>query len=130
MKRITVKLICFLILISYPFRGYAQPSIIQLSEDEKAWLNTHPDIKMVGDPDWLPFEAFDEKGNYVGIVSEFINLIEKQLKINIEIIPTKSWSESVELVKSGKVDLISETDESDLKEILHFTKSYLSNPVV
>ena len=128
--RITINLTFLFIFSSFSFIGYAQTSTIELTEYEHDWLKAHPDIKMVGDPNWLPFEAFNNNDKYIGIVSEYIKLIENQLKIHIEIIPTKTWTESVNLVKTGEVDIISETDDSDLKEYLLFSKSYLSNPVV
>ena len=36
---------------------------IQVSEPERQWLATHPVIRFTGDPDWLPYEAFDSKGH-------------------------------------------------------------------
>ena len=121
------------VLIFFLFAGgatYAQKSTIKLTPEEKAWLKDHPVIKMAGDPNWLPFEAFDKSGKYIGIVSEYIRLIGNQLNIHIEIIPTKTWTESTALAKTGKVDVLSETDDSELTKHLNFTKSFLSNPVV
>jgi ABC-type amino acid transport substrate-binding protein len=87
-------------------------------------------INFTGDPNWLPYEAFDEQGNYIGIVAEHLKLIEEKLGIKVEIIPTKTWSESVARVKRGEIDVLSETNDSDLTTELTFTQSYVSSPVV
>jgi hypothetical protein len=41
-----------------------------LSEEERQWLNENPTVSFTGDPNWLPYEAFDANGEYIGIVSE------------------------------------------------------------
>jgi two-component system sensor histidine kinase EvgS len=68
---------------------------IILSQDEQKWLDQHPKIRFIGDPNWLPYEAFDEKNKYIGIVAEHLKLVEKKLGIKIDIVPAKSWRESV-----------------------------------
>lgn len=103
---------------------------LNLTAAEQDWLQQHPIIRFTGDPNWLPFEAFDSAGNYIGIVAEHLALIEQKLDIKFERIPTKTWTESVNMAKSGTVDVISETDDSALKSQLLFTRSYVSNPVV
>ena len=44
--------------------------------------------------------------------------------------PSATWTESTLKAKNGEVDILSETDDSDLKSHLDFTRSYLSNPIV
>ena len=103
---------------------------IELSKTEQQWLNQHKTIRFTGDPNWLPYEAFDRQGNYIGIVADHLKLIEKKLGITVDIIPTRSWSESVAKVKRGEIDVLSETNDSDLTSQLTFTKSYVASPVV
>jgi ABC-type amino acid transport substrate-binding protein len=103
---------------------------LSLSTQEQQWLDQHKTIRFTGDPDWLPYEAFDKNGNYIGIVAEYLKLIEQKLRIKIDIIPTQTWSESVEKIKLGKVDILSESTDSDLKSVLTFTQPYLSSSIV
>ncbi len=103
---------------------------LQLSESERSWLDAHPTVSFTGDPNWLPYEAFDSEGNYIGIVSEHLDLIAKSTGIEFRMSPSKTWTESTEKAKSGLVDILSETDDSDLKSHLVFTDPYLSNPIV
>jgi len=103
---------------------------ITFTHQEQIWLSEHPHIKFTGDPDWLPYEAFTDKGEYIGIVADHLELIEKHSGIKFNIIPTKTWQESVAKVRDGKIDIISETVDSSLTDKLEFTKPYLSSPIV
>lgn len=105
-------------------------SLVELTAEERRWLSEHKTIRFTGDPNWLPYEAFDDHGNYVGIVAEHLKLIEKALRIKLEIVPASSWSESVAKVKQGQIDVLSETSDSNLSTHLTFTQPYVSSPVV
>jgi len=107
-----------------------EPITLDLNEPELNWLNEKHSIKFTGDPNWLPYEAFDKDGNYIGIVSEHLKLISKMTGIHFTMSPSKIWSESTQKAKNGLVDILSETDDSDLKSHLNFTTPYISNPIV
>ena len=103
---------------------------IQLTDSERLWLEAHPTVSFTGDPNWLPYEAFDSEGKYIGIVSEHLDLIAQSTGIKFRMSPSKTWTESTEKAKNGLVDILSETDDSDLRSHLLFTDPYLSNPIV
>lgn len=129
--RIIYSLLILLLFPAAPVSAAAtevQP--VQLSDSERRWLDEHPTVSFTGDPNWLPFEAFDSDGRYIGIVAEHLDLIEQSTGIRFRRIPSETWTESTEKAKSGQVDILSETDDSDLKSHLVFTDSYLSNPIV
>lgn len=107
---------------------YASDSALQLTIEEKTWLDDHPTIRFTGDPDWLPQEAFTEDGLYTGIVSEVLNLIENRLGISIERVPSKSWSDAVRMTEEREVDILSETAGTKRKG-LTFTTPHLVFPV-
>lgn len=103
---------------------------LTLSKTDKDWLAANPKIRFSGDPNWLPYEAFDKDGNYIGIVAEHLKLIADKLGIEVVYVPTESWSETVAKARSGAIDVLSETSDSRLTAELEFTQSYLSSPVV
>ncbi|MCB1886065.1 MAG: transporter substrate-binding domain-containing protein [Rhodocyclaceae bacterium] len=107
-----------------------QPVYLTLSAGEREWLKAHPVIRFAGDPNWLPYEALDRGGNYVGIVNDHLALVAQQLGIRFEHVPTTTWSESVALARAGEVDMISETNNSNLARQLEFSAPYLESPVV
>jgi two-component system, NarL family, sensor histidine kinase EvgS len=103
----------------------------QLTNPERQWLSAHPVIRFTGDPNWLPYEAFDSKGRYVGMVADYLRVLEKKLPIKFDIVPSKTWDESINLVKRNEVDVLSATIEyPDLQTSLGFTQAYLSSPIV
>ncbi len=102
----------------------------KLNNAERQWLAEHPLLRFGGDPNWLPYEAFDKEGRYTGIVSEYLPLLEQKLGIKFEIVPTLSWAESVAMAKNGSLDVLSETVDSALQSHLQFTQAYLTSPVV
>ena len=101
-----------------------------LSDAEQKWLDANPVVTFTGDPNWLPYEAFNEEGEYIGIVSEHLKLIADITGLTFKMSPSKTWTESTEKAKRGEVAILSETDDSDLASHLNFTDSYVSNPIV
>ena len=102
---------------------------IPLSLSEKLWLKNHPNLRFTGDPNWLPYEAFDKQGNYIGMVAEYLKIIEQKLGITLTIVPSKTWSESLDKAKNKDIDLLSATN-AILPIRLNYTDSYLSSPIV
>ena len=117
-------------------KHWLQPGLVKdrvqvnFTEAEIEWIKKHPSVNFTGDPNWLPFEAFNKEGEYIGIVADILNIIEDQTHINFNKIPTKTWSESVSLLKNGKVDMLTETTDSSLGKDFLFTRSFLPNPIV
>jgi len=102
-----------------------------LNETEIQWIETHAEITFTGDPNWLPYEAFEEDGSYVGIVADYLNLIEKKTKLKFIPIPVSSWSESIKMATEGQVAVIS-GDAADVVLNQRFTpvEPYSHNPIV
>jgi C4-dicarboxylate-specific signal transduction histidine kinase len=110
---------------------YAFASItLTLTQEEKAWLSKHKEILHTGDPDWLPFEAFTEDGEYIGIIADGLRVLEEKTGLQFRIIPSKTWSQSLQMLRSGKVDMLTETTDSYLKKDFLFTKPFLKNSII
>ena len=102
---------------------------IQFSAEEKAWISQHPVINFTGDPDWLPFEGFTRDGEYIGIISGLLKIIEKQTSLKFNVIPTKTWSESISLIEEGKVAMMTVSDAWRDPQYL-YTNPILPSPIV
>ncbi|KYJ86754.1 transporter substrate-binding domain-containing protein [Sulfurovum riftiae] len=127
MRVIWFLLIWFILL---PLQASAAPvTQAQLSEKEKAWIAEHPVINFTGDPDWLPYEAFSKDGRYLGIIPEVLRIIEQQTALKFNVIPTKTWDESVSLLESGKADMMTVSDAWNDPKYL-YTRPMLSSPIV
>ena len=118
------------LMVLLPATAFPHSTELLLTENERVWLEANPGVRFTGDPNWLPYEAFDDHGNYTGIVSEHLELIAGMTGLEFRMSPSKTWTESTEKAKQGLVDILSETDDSDLKSHLDFTVPYISNPIV
>ena len=103
---------------------------VELTKEEKDWLKDHPTIRFTGDPMWLPYEGFTDEDQYIGIVNDFLSVIEGRLGITFQRIPSPSWSHSIEMALNDEVDVISETaDSTAFRAKFVFAEPYLSNPM-
>jgi len=102
-----------------------------LTKDEQKWLDMHPVIKYTGDPNYLPYEAFDKHKKHNGMVAEYLNIIEKKLKIEIQRVPSSSWLDALNKSKNLEVDMLSNyTNDKDFSSTHIFTDAFIKSPVV
>ena len=103
---------------------------IELTQKEQEYLYNNP-ITYAGDPNWLPFEAFDKNGNYTGIIAEHIEIVEKKLNKKFDKVITENWLDTLELSKRRGVDIIS-GDAADvvLSQNYKAIDTYIKNPLV
>jgi ABC-type nitrate/sulfonate/bicarbonate transport system substrate-binding protein/signal transduction histidine kinase len=103
---------------------------IRFSQKEIEYLKNKKEIKMCVDPNWMPFEAL-VNGKYIGINAEFLKLFEKELITPVKILQTQSWSESMELAKEKKCDVVSLLMRTRQRENdFNFPTPYIEAPLV
>lgn len=103
---------------------------IELNKEEKAYLNTNV-IKYCINPDGMPLEGLNEKGEHSGMSSDYYNLFEKMLSAKFELVKTKNWNESITFIKEHKCDMLALGMETrERRKYLNFTSSYLEVPLV
>ena len=101
-----------------------------LNEKEKIYLENKKTIKMCVDPNWMPFEKI-ENNKHIGIAADYIKILESKIKIPITLVPTKTWSESLELGQKRVCDIFSLVRTTPQREkYLNFTMPYLNIPLV
>jgi len=103
---------------------------ISLSDDEKRYLREKKQLNMCIDPDWLPFEK-NENGKYIGMSADYFKIFKKSINIPINIVQTKTWSESLELGQKKECDIFSLIMATPQRvKYLNFTQAYLKTPLV
>jgi len=109
---------------------YANETKINFTSQEKEYLKQNT-FTYAGDPNWLPFEAFNKQNKYIGIISEHIDIIEQKLDIKFKKIITKDWLETLELSKNTEADIIS-GDAADIVLAKNYKPidTYIQNPLV
>ncbi|MBT3877160.1 MAG: transporter substrate-binding domain-containing protein [Nitrospina sp.] len=109
----------------------AQEMEVNLSEEEKKWLQAHPEIRLSPDPDFLPIEYIDESGKHVGIAADYIALLQKKLKVEFKTLKFKSWTEVLEKTRNRESDMWgAATPTPQRREYMLFTKPFLELPAV
>ena len=104
---------------------------ITLSKQENKWLKNHKTITFAGDPNWLPFEAFDDEGEYIGIVADYLHHIEKNVPLKFNPTKTQDWSETIAHAKIGDIDVISDDiDSAPLQKHYVPISAYIKSPIV
>ncbi len=104
---------------------------VELTDDEQVYLRSLGPITLVVDPDWVPYESLDANGRHVGIAADLVRLIAQRSGVELQLVPTKNWDESIALSKEGRalvVGFLNQTPKRD--EWLVFTDPYLTDPNV
>jgi signal transduction histidine kinase/CheY-like chemotaxis protein/ABC-type amino acid transport substrate-binding protein len=104
---------------------------LDFTKEEQAYLEQKGQINMCVDPDWLPYEKIDKYGNHIGIAADVLELVQKKSALNLELVPTTTWAQTLEFAKDRKCDIISLAMETrERKEYMDFTDAYLRFPLV
>ena len=100
------------------------------TEEEKTYMYNKKSLHVCIDPDWMPFEKND-KGKHIGMGADYMAILEEKIGLPIKMVPTNSWTQSLEFGAQRKCDifsLIMQTKERE--QFLSFTKPYLEVPIV
>jgi PAS domain S-box-containing protein len=104
---------------------------IKLNPKEQEYLYNKKYVTMCIDPNWMPFESFDENNNYIGMSADYYKIFEEKLPIEFQLVKTKTWDESLNHAKNRKCDILSLAMSTPSREkYLDFTTPYLSVPLV
>ncbi len=98
---------------------------IFFSEKEQEYID-HNEIIRVGYIENLSPLQYKENGAFLGIVADVFEFIKEKTHLNISYKPFTSYSELIEALELGKIDIIAGIEESDeYKESLIYSKDYL-----
>jgi PAS domain S-box-containing protein len=96
----------------------------------KNGLNRPAEIRLGVHPDWSPFEFVDELGIYSGIASDFVGHLNRQLGLRMERVPGLSWSEVLEKVEAGHIDVVACAAATEkLLKFIRSTDPYVIVPI-
>ncbi|KAB7883027.1 transporter substrate-binding domain-containing protein [Poseidonibacter ostreae] len=103
---------------------------IIFTNEEVIYLNKKNNIAMCIDPNWMPFEKI-KNNKHIGIAADYMKIFEEKIGIPIELVQTKTWSQSLEYAKNRKCDILSLAMATpNRKEYMNFRTPYLVVPVV
>lgn len=115
--------------ISAAIPAETQAQDLDLTSGERDWLARHPVIRFGADPHWPPFSS-RTRDHLIGIDRSLFDLLESRLGVRFEYVPTNHWTENLEKIQRGEIDLLSGiADLPERSTGLLFTEPYASFPV-
>ena len=104
---------------------------LNLSSAEEAFLGSLDQVRVAVDPDWAPFEYYDQQGQLQGISADYLQLLEERLGLNIELVRNLTWPEVMEAARNREIDLVPAiTPTPQRRQFLGFTQPYVRSPMV
>ncbi len=98
---------------------------IVLTAQEKAWIKEHPAIRLGVYPAWQPIEFIDEDGQHQGIASDYVRILNRQLGLNMKMVPNLSWPQVMEAASKRGVDVLPGVAKtSEREKYLIYTEPY------
>lgn len=76
------------------------------TEEEARFIREHPVIRLGVDPEFVPYEFFDEEGQYTGITSEYLNLISGISGLRFDAAPGLTWPEAYDKALNRELDAL------------------------
>ncbi|MBK3869463.1 diguanylate cyclase [Pseudomonas stutzeri] len=89
---------------------------LELSAAERDWMDRNGTVSMCVDPDWLPFEMLNARGEHEGIAADLLRLVAERTGLQLEVVPTRDWDASLAASQAGRCQLLSflnQTPERD-----------------
>ncbi|ABS55300.1 multi-sensor signal transduction histidine kinase [Methanoregula boonei 6A8] len=104
---------------------------VTLSPDEQRWIAQHPVVVVCPDPNYPPFEFYDQTGNYSGISADYLHLLAQKTGLNITDTRQDNWSVCVSMIQANQSDLLGAVYTSDLRTgYLNYTLPLYQPPLV
>ena len=98
---------------------------VGLTPSEWEYLKSRERIRFCIDPDRMPLEGFDGQ-KISGMTVDFLELFSERLGTVFELVPTGSWSATLDQVQDGNCDIVPMVNKTATREtFMDFTSSYL-----
>ncbi|MFG0805823.1 diguanylate cyclase domain-containing protein [Pseudomonas fluvialis] len=95
-------LVLSLLLLSLPLNA-----ALPLTEAQRDYLRSNPEVNVCVDPDWQPFEIIDARGEHQGIAADLLRLVAERAGLRLRILPTVDWEASLAASQAGRCQLLS-----------------------
>ena len=90
-------------------KWYGRPAEVLVGEtrDEYDFVKNQVPVRVVYDADSFPVEYQDEEtGNFMGIYANALELVQKELGLNLQFLPVKDYREAWDMMKNGEADML------------------------
>ena len=123
-------LIILILFISTLFSNINKDTNSLFTQEELDWIKNNPVVKIGVDANWPPFEYVNEKGEYKGIASDYLEIISKYTGLKFEI-NASDWYSVISNIKDKKLDMLAcVAKTTDRENYLNYVSPYLTIDVV
>ncbi|MDX1295787.1 MAG: transporter substrate-binding domain-containing protein, partial [Sulfurimonadaceae bacterium] len=96
-----------------------------LTKQERAWLASHPVIRVGADQNWPPFDYVDADRMHKGIASDYIKIMENSLGVKFDVTGNE-WKKVLQDAKDRKLDMLACAGVTEpRKEFFNFSDPYI-----
>jgi len=109
----------YLLLALLAFAGGAAATAdvaLDLNAAEREWLAANRSVSICVDPDWLPFEMLNARGEHEGIAADLLRLVAQRSGLQLDIVPTSDWGQSVAFSQAGRCQLLSFLNQTPVRD--------------
>ena len=127
-----IKILFFLLTVGLctTVSSASPSSELQLTAQERTWLEQHPVIRVHNEKSWAPFNFFSQNRPQ-GLSIDYMNVLADKLGIKIQYRTGFSWSEFLEQIKLKEIDvMLNIVKTQERQKYLLFTEPYARNPNV
>lgn len=73
---------------------------LDLTDEERRWLEDNPQIRVSYDPAWPPYEYYDSDG-LAGLPTYYIPIFEGLTGADFVVVPTETWTGALDSIRDG-----------------------------
>lgn len=100
---------------------------LSLNAEEKQWLRMHPKVSIGLDPEYAPFEFFEDN-LYSGMSIDYLNWIETKLPIQFEYVTFDNWNQVLAAAYAKQIDMTGALVKTESRsQYMLFTDSFYTN---
>ena len=102
---------------------------VQLSPEERQWLEEHPVILVGSNPRWAPLEFTDKHGQFQGVACDYLERFGKALGVTFRHVSIPSWRQAQAKLRDGEIDMLSSLNKASARRVeVEFTTPYQALP--
>ena len=125
-----VKITFLTFFLSISSIAQVQPPLVDVTEEERLWLNDHPVLTATNNIDLVPLD-FVRNGKHMGFAIDYLNLVAQNVGFEVEYQHGLPWEELVSKVQRQEIDIThSLMTNPEREKLLNFTGPYLEIPIV
>jgi signal transduction histidine kinase/ActR/RegA family two-component response regulator len=94
-----------LILLAFLAIGPSVQGAVDLTAEQRAWLDAHPVLRVGAETDWPPFD-FVANDTAVGFANDYLRLLGEKLGVELRFEHGYTWPELLTLFKRREIDVL------------------------